>query len=476
MALMMSLAACSDDIFNAPDSELVPEDGKVSVTLAVPEMTEVGTRAFSETAVNDLTILVIAEGKVQQVEKITDYTRPDATKDIYTFDFTIDENLRRNSGLEFVALANTGGPGSISKNDNLSKYSVDSNNDVIRTADGLVMSGKISLKDLLKFNSIPMVRNSAKVSVAAAKLDASGNVQKDSKGNIITSATPAYPIAVYGTAVKSPLFAGAYNKTATSQKPNVWDSVPVARDIYIHPSKNTDIYQTNCYAILKVPYEGTEYFYRVDFRNADGTYMDLLPNHHYQFVIKGTPKGPGFGTQKEAAASPTPMDNTWVEIHDHAPVIYNMVTDGQRELGVSHNVIYTGDADGTAKLRVKLYSKADATEEQALNKDNWRSYFSKASYITLDNIEKLETTDSIWTGPAGCDNNRGTVYDITLKFEETANTGKLESEIRVSWMGLVREIPVIWDRRFDASKLVESATLKVSYNGTHTYPDYFGIM
>ena len=472
MALMMSLASCSDDIFNAPDSELLPEDGKVSVTLSVPEMTEVGTRAFSETDISDLTMLVFDGGKLAQIEPNVSFTQIEGQK-AYNFDFTIDEGLRRKKDLEFVALANTGSNGSgFSKNDNIDRYRDQSNNDVIRTADGLVMSGKISLQDLLKFNSISMIRSAAKVTVAAAQLDASGNLQKDSEGNIIIKPGVEYPIAVYGTAVKSPLFAGAYTKTGTSEKPNSWPNEPAVGDVYVHPSQNTGTYQTNCYVILKVPYNGTEYFYRVDFRNADG-YMDLLPNHHYQFVIKGEPKGPGFSNMKEAAASPTPMDNEWVEIHDHAPVIYNMVTDGQRELGVSHNVFFSGEPGGTAKLRVKLYSKVDANEETLLSKDN----FSKASYITLDKIEKLEVNDSIWSYPVSDSDTKGTVYDVTLKFENTANTGQLESEVRVTWMGLVREIPVIWDRTFDASKLVKSAKLEVFYNGiTTTDNDYFGLL
>lgn len=467
ISLIVSFAACSDDIFNAPDVISMPEDGKISVKLALPEMEDMTTRDFSEWTIKDMLILIFdgEDGALKQIEKVDLKDISTETVTSYSFDITVDEDLRKTSGLQFVALANSGlSKSSISKETKLSTLRNGTDCLNVTNAEGMIMSGTQSLSNMLKFEPVNMLRNGAKVSVSRQD----GEIKEENK----------YPIAVYGTAIKSSLFAGAYNMCATSEKTKEWNHNPAEGPVYVHPSKNTDRYVSNCYAILKVPYlDGKEYYYRVDFQTPTEGFIDLIPNHHYEFIVTGNPKNPGFESLKEAAASPTPMDNDWVVMHDHAPVIYNMITDGQHELGVSHQIIYTGEPavdndinSATRTFKVKLLSKSNPNEENDLNtsesddpnkRDGWKSYFSKADYISLESCTKVESPDSLGNDVPDT-NDKGTVYEVKIKFNKTMNTGTLESVIRVVWRGLVREIPVIWDRSFDASQLISSAELKVT--------------
>ncbi|MBD5273123.1 MAG: hypothetical protein HDS42_07685 [Bacteroides sp.] len=438
IALMMSLAACSDDIFNSP-TESLPADGKLTISFAVPEMNEPKTRAVYEDKLDHVKMLVFKDGELGQIIEIND---PNSAQTI-----TINENLRR-SNLYFLFIANSGINDPVERTP-LNDIRTRLVKDVIG-GDYMVMSGAATLQDLLKLESVNMFRNAAKVTVTEERNDESG---KPAGAN--------YPFAVYGSATQSPVMAGASNGGDNSflavgnpSPVNAFDKALSSEPIYIHPTDNTGTNENKAYVIVKAPYNGQEYYYRLNLQNKEGETLDLLPNYWYDIRILDNPRTAGYATPAEAAKNPVAFAEEWFEIHDHAPVIYNIISDGSRELGVSHILRRLDTDSGTEEMFVKVYSKEDSSEEA---KENINITFAD-SWLEVDKIE--EATDEE-AGAYGDSDTKGTVYKVTVRFKDTNNTGLLTSECNVSWKGLTRVVPVEWDRTFDPSKLFKSVKLTI---------------
>lgn len=206
----------------------------------------------------------------------------------------------------------------------------------------------------------------------------------------------------------------------------------------------------------------------------EGDVLDILPNYYYDIQILDAPRTVGYATQEEAAKNPVSAEEDWYVIHDHAPVIFNMVSDGQRELGVSHILRNPNTAENTtAEFFIKVYSKKYPSEE---NKSDINISFDD-SYLTVDGIEEVTGKDAGIYGVESGDDTKGKVYKVTVKFNKTNNTGLLTSTCTVSWKGLMREIPVEWDRTFDPTQLFESVklTIKGGENDVEI-PDYFAFI
>lgn len=185
IVFMVSLVACSDDIFNAP-TETLPADGRLTISFNVPEMTEPQTRA-EEDLISTVQILIFKDGILKQIPDAID--NPDDGERVT---LTIDEELRR-SDLYFLFVANSDTE-SFSKGMSLTDVRKKLVGDIMDKDNGLLfMSGVATLQSLLALEPVDMFRNAAKMTVKE---------KNDGK---------AYPFVVYGGATQSPVMAGASN-------------------------------------------------------------------------------------------------------------------------------------------------------------------------------------------------------------------------------------------------------------------------
>lgn len=454
--LPMIATGCSDDLdvssFGGVDS-----DGMVEVTLSVPEVQTVSTRAVDEKKVKTVTAFVFegtgVDALLAQVSTISDveavsmtHSDADAT---YRVSFKLNPALRSKSDLQFYFIANL--PEDRKMAEGAMTLSTVKGMTAPVVADGnMVMSGKEELADI-SAKCVVLKRNYAKITVEYGGEGASA---------------ASIPYAVVGNKDESPLLGGAEGILGTPDEDGALSEELSEGVRYISPTDNKN-HHDECYMIIKAPFEGSDYYYRLDFRRvrtaSDGTtafeYVDLLPNHWYQIAVLEVSRA-GYATPAEASKHLN--SDVRYEIHDHAPSIYNMTSDGIRELGVSHEVRYdNGDNDaGTwsdEKIYVKFFTKdeADKLPEVAelndlvmIEDDTWLDLnFAKAEDVTGQS--ELAGSDGI-----GSDvNDLGKVYAIPVAFRTTAQTGTLETTVTVKWMGLERTVPVVWERKFEGGQL-----------------------
>lgn len=466
--LGLILASCSDELA-MPSFGGIEPDGTVELSFSVPAPQVVVTRteADPENRVNDITVLVFnGSGNDATLAQITSTSTPILLENSgslaytrYSASFRLANGLKNETDLSFLFIANRPDSPAISEGMTLSEAkSLIAQS--VGTSGNLTMCGESSLSKLFT-QDILFTRNAAKVTVT--------NVvpANSSEGTTYSLGTTAYPFEVFGTAFESPLFAGLSEGKGTSVQagsyPNNLENGEVR---YLHPVANSD---GKTFTIVKAQYGGNDYFYRLDFKTIDKNtsepseiFLDLLPNHWYQFLILEV-SGAGYASPEEASRHlESPIR---YEIHDHAPAIYNMITDGIRELGVTHEIVYEGnptddetDPALTKKLYVKFYSK-NGNETESISSTNVKEYLkipTDCSWLEIGNIS--EVTDNPDIAGEGFEtdkdpNHKGKVFECELKFKQTDEQGSLDTEITATWMGLTRQIPVTWVREFKGTDL-----------------------
>lgn len=468
--IALALCACSDEDFTLPNG--VGEDGSLDIRIAVPEMQTVTTRAgVDEDAVNSITMLVISESSVAQVASYSGSDISLAGNNEYSLSVKLDPSIRSNSNLRFYFIANSSA--TFDKGYAEEAVMQETYTDVINSDGSMTMSGTADLATLTSGTSAPLYRNAAKVSVSAGR-EVASETDPDQKEIEILSNN--YDFSVFGTAADASVVAGtsvdlAGDPTAATLTTEVATD-PAA---YIHPTKATSG-ALRPYVVLKATYNGADYYYRVDFRNKadDGSIkdLDLESNHWYKVVVTAI-NGAGSATVADAAKNPSPLVEA--TIYDVVPESYNMVTDGIRELGVSHELLYEGEPGLTEDIYVKLYSPNDS-EYPEPTVDAWKSRSEKLvsttyRWLTLDAVEDVTETFTDAT------TTNGKVYKLSVKFNATETPGTLNALINVDWQGLHREIPVTWKREFKGSDLCSVAlTIKPDEGSDINYDNYWSFL
>lgn len=180
------------------------------------------------------------------------------------------------------------------------------------------------------------------------------------------------------------------------------------------------------FLIIKGAYNGTDSYYRVNLKTTD--WLDILPNHHYEVTITQV-NGAGYATADEAAKhDPTNLTAT---IYDHQPTVYNMITNGEAELGVSDTIEIGAQTGDVAAFSIKFYSGTPTDLSVAVDSED-------AYWLALDNSGKPITTATLDDGK-----ETGTLYTYQVK----VTTGNLTGDsryglIHVSAGGLSREVVV----------------------------------
>ena len=492
VALVMGFVACSDDLFNTP-LETLPSNGELPISFAVPEMTKTLTRGdLNQNAFDDVLMLVFDSSEPSSAKLVQKEILKNADSQNVTI--TIDKEYRSNSNLFFIFLANSSYQASdfpVSKTNPVTLQNVMGMTETILSQSGerMVMSGSATLGSLLRFEPVNLFRNAAKVS-----LTVSPRTGEDGSEIEITENKSGYAFNVYGAPIEgnSSSMAGSYNtnslRSLLGNPVNVnagssfADNLNQNGEVFVAPEKNTGTYVNRSFIIVKGKYKGSFYYYRLDFQTeADGV-LDILPNHHYEVEIKGDPVSAGSATPQEAVKNPVPLSQGWYEIHDHSPKIFRMITDGVRELGVDYELRNKNSNVGsTAIFYVKVFSSAEgkAAEEVADFKTNYRKYITFSQpwleAISIEEVDGADYDGTIGQGPGDTDSNdKGQVYAVTVLFKDNGGmTGVLEESATITWKGLSREMPVIWERVFDPDELYESVTLTIQGGGLSETIDYF---
>ncbi|MBD5246503.1 MAG: starch-binding protein [Barnesiella sp.] len=478
------LASCSDDLDFVPVSS-IGADGVVELTINVPEMTSSLSRAVDpEYQVNDVAVLIYPShaGNVspEQYEFVyldnslnTGKNKLEQINDTeLRLSFQLKQSLRDVSDLEFCIIANK--PDDCDLSDfTINRLATETVTSVGVSGD-LTMVGFVTRQAVLNNTKCYLGRNAAKVTVSD-KVPTGENVQ-------------FYPYALFGAASNSIVAAFCYNNntsfTADAVAPESFpDNVTETYPVYFHRTKNNTPENSiggDIFVIVKAQYEGTDYFYRLDFCNKDTAedgsatydYLEILSNHWYQFVITEV-NAAGYSSPAEAALHPA--NGIRYEIHDHCPQSYNMISDGVRELGVSHTIEYTGAAneDGQwsdEKIYIKLFSK-DASELPTAAALMSMITVEDPSWLEISNpVEETDADITGGNGPADDPNDVGKVYSVRLHFNQSAQIGTLENKVTVKWCGLEREVPVVWSRKFTGAELT-SCKLTMNYGENHDIID-----
>lgn len=472
LSALLAFTACSDEDFSIPG--IIGEDGEIAVRINVPEMTEISTRAtVKEWDIDQLTILVVSDGKVKQQKTFSGDSeitligdKGEGKSNDYYVTLKIDKSIRGKSDLKFVALANP----TVTVNDD-DDYSglADLETLTVTSTGTMPMYGEKSLADVLKRDAIPLKHVAAKVTVLKAS-----EVDKDAadiNDRYTEDATKKYAFNVYATAEKAHLF--GKQGTPHSEEPEAAD-VFDSDAVYVCPTTASNG-SVRPYVIVKAEYpaDKKEYFYRVNFEKIIGSgdtakveALDIESNHHYKVYVLDV-LGTGYATAAEAAKNPVGMLET--VIIDVCPQSYNMVTDGVRELGVSHEVVFPDGSDwGTERsMFVKVYSQDPKDMQVAITADD----------IDFD-VNWLEVGD-ITEGGSNLDitvgnNFKGKIYKVKLRLIETSEPGSLETNIIINWCGLSRSVNVKLDREFNALSLCSAKLImKEGENVRETINDYW---
>ncbi|MDE6301003.1 MAG: starch-binding protein [Muribaculaceae bacterium] len=469
---------CSDP-FDVPPVSEIGSDGTVTLTFDIPAVTKHLSRATEvdpEFEVSDVSLLVYngsSENVSASQSALITVDGPNSGSDKleyignnqYRLSFKLKQSLRQESDLRFVFIANS--PVTIPSDATYTQLK-EITPTTVGVSGAYVMCGEASMPDILGGNTVTLRRNAAKVSVASA------------------DETPlSYPFALFGDATSSSVLAAVNGSTGESVAPSSYpDDVTDSAARVFHPTANGEsagLIGGQCFLIIKAPFQGTEYFYRLDFvRNDDDgnpQYISPLSNHWYQFLITEI-TAPGSSSPAEAVLHPA--NGVEYEIHDHSPVSFNMTSDGFRELGVSHTLEYTGNVtpDGSwsdMELYIKLFSK-NATELPPVTGVAALVAVADPSWLELSAPEVVNDPDIVGADrDSGDHNDPGVVYRLKLRFNQSSMIGTLYNKITVKWLGLEREIPVVWIREFDGSA-VTSAALEIKYGGTDNISDYWAFL
>lgn len=415
LLLLLSVAACADEEIGGG----LPRDGeRVEMTfiLNVAQTEDVAlTRAGSDdNTVDNLTLLVFPsqddDAVLEQMQKLesselTDVGDGNTVRKKFTAQ--LDASTTEEKYIYIVANAEL----------NLTINSTTlADVRALTTGNGTtprVMSGvkRTTIPGIgLVAEDFPLVRTVAKVTVQTA--DGVGNFtlgsfelrNGNSEGSILAGAENSVPdekaTGTLTPATGEPLYACPGSKASTP------------------------------FLIIKGAYNGTDSYYRVNLKTTD--WLDILPNHHYEVTITQV-NGAGYATADEAAKhDPTNLTAT---ICDHQPTVYNMITNGEAELGVSDTIEIGAQTGDVAEFSIKYYpsTPTDLKVEVDSEDDYW---------LALDNSDGYPTTETL-DNTNGDYTETGTLYTYRVK----VTTGNLTGDsryglIHVSAGGLSRKVVV----------------------------------
>lgn len=414
--LLLSVASCTDEEIGSR----LPKDGELvemTFILNVAQTEDVAlTRAVtSENAVTELTLLVFPsqddDAVLEQIQRVSEFTE---TNNSYRFTIQLEASASEKY-IYIVANANDKLTDISKGSTTLAEVRAITSN-IVSGETNLVMSG-------VKQSAIPGIglvaedfvlnRNTAKVTVENAegislRLGEFQLRNGSEEGQILAGAETDAANAPQGTAT-------------------IGQSDPT-KPLYTYPSSSA----SQPFLVVSGTDNSVTSWYRINLKSTEGSYFSLLPNHHYEVKITKV-NGKGYDSADEAAKHDP--SGIVAEIYDHQPTVYNMVTDGSQELGVSDTIEIGAQAKATAKFSIKYYpgTPTDLKVEVDTKDDYW---------LALDNSDGYPTTETL-DNTNGDYTETGTLYTYRAKTKiENLSGDDRYGHILVSAGGLSRVVVV----------------------------------
>ena len=460
---VLALASCGDEKdWFSPDP--VNSDGVVEVSFSIPAVKTMSTRTVDEDGGDEVAALIFDKDNddalLRQILRFTssaadiaDYDGLVTAESVdgktkYKLTIHLSKELIGKNDLVFYFVANHDCSGFEVGAATLEDVKKEICNDIPSDDGVMTMSGKsLGVKSLLE-EEVLLIRSSAKVSV-----------YKYGEESF------SYPFSVYGAAVSASILAGVNNILGDKVEVDIENGITEVSDEAIRYIWPTQVGTDPLFIIIKGDFRGEEYYYKLNLvkENDEGVKSNVRidPNHWYKVEIRSI-HSPGYMTAAEAAKHPAANEDIDYKIYDHSPDIYNMITDGLRELGVTHSII-KNDNDGNdtdeKALFIKYYSKIYGEQDDPDNlpviveSPDWITFSAPVYYTPTDELEYPEGFDT-----------RGRMVKYGVTFDSDNFLGTLEGIIVTEWKGLRRETIVRWEREFKPGDLC-TAKLTI-YKGT----------
>lgn len=487
LLLIISLLSCSEDLDVSGGYTNNLNGDYITVDFFIPEPERVVTRSYDtdeERTINNLTIAIYNsdKSKMLQLEEVTSYDANgisgefpnDGTFNEFRVKIKKNDELKKENGtLALVAVANT-----ITDDKNDYLKGVEGYGQLLKkTSDkyilgekGFFMSGEATLTGST-IPAITLVRSCAKIQVK----DETGDTDKFVlKGfDIWRPAKECYVVAGIKTGdsrysneyLEGFVYDDADNDDSTTEKPNIR---------YPFPTKTHNGDDIITYLVIEGVYEGTTCYYAIPlYSQTEHKHFNIEPNHYYEVILKevnhkGQVRDDATNTSGRRMAVANPCDYIIYEIHDHAPEVLSMKSDGVHELGVTHIVELNQSEEVDGKtvmygyLTVKCYSARQAKEDDIEADDiDFDDAASSTSWfeIDFDGVETL-TGSQIDNSFEGDKDNPGTQFRYKVRLKE-ARYSEQSQTINVKWTkyGLDRDVTIHYDPGFVVSQVADVTLL-----------------
>lgn len=471
-AIVVLLTGCSenDNIFQVSNGNSL----NVEINVSAPEI--IGTRA-TDSEINDLTVFLFSG------DKNNFYGKQEFSNVSNGSNVTINlpTNANRNSlvlyGVANLKVNNVTLPEDPSSADDIEKVSLSS---AIELNKGLLMSG---VTEEISSNSTGVTLNLKRI-VAKVSVTFSNSVK-----GYTYNGFELHNINKAGY-LGSPSGKSEYkfNSTYLRETKTIAEN---NHEIFVYPSKGS-LSETNLedqsFLILKAKRNNSDRisYYRLDFINSESkTKLDLLSNHYYEVEIISI-ESEGFSTSGEAANH---SENSGVlyTIHDHSKNVLSMVSNGVQELGVT-NKLELEDLEGTKVTEAEFIVRLACAEHgvdctaypsisgSELNSEPFKHIVGEdysveitegTSWLSLKRVELATGEDEMnANGNEVAEETGGNRYKYILNVDPDAGVGgEMTGRIKVTWMGLNREIPVRYKTEFHPENKC-TVTLNILPDGT----------
>lgn len=456
------LFSCTEDLDVKPGI-VTSNDDVLRIEFLLPEAEHVITRANdnnNERKINNLSIFVCDENNkiLKRIDETTVLDKIQAGFDSDSRSYTYQLPLPSNFNYSKVyAVANTQVTASkdllteLEKGEKFDLTTVSEN--LHDKEDAFLMSGELDTSN----KTLSLTRVAAKITL---KDESENEGFSLINWGIYNVAEKSYVMAPVKT--DSPFY-NTINENSQTITGVIDIPIPENKTIddftlFAPPTKTHIGLKVYTYVVLKASYQGKPYYYAVPLYNSEkkedeNYYYDIEPNHWYDMRIIKVVKE---GSKSPKEAIDNHNDNQiWVEIHDHVPDVFSMVTDGIHELGVNRLISLkkTGDVLPTATLKVKCFA-ADVDRIDTSNlKDLTKSEIQLVPAAGSEWIDiKIEgeypkVVVNEYTGGKIEDNdNPGLQIEYLISVDPNHSIYAEETgSLYVRWKGLEREVTVTYD-------------------------------
>ena len=414
----------------APDQPTRPL-GKIDVifTLETEKESEVETRAFTDTDIENVDLLIFNQAN-NFIERIkipsADITGTGANK---TFKARMDVS---NDARTIYVIANARDATTDADRVNFGTIAPGASHTAVipglqTTILGdnmlpLVMWGRRTVTSITSSTSIPtlkLLRAVASVEVRRATglttafvinsytlEDASAAGRVAPSAYTVEAATPTAPYAITGTTDYRSLSPAYWA---------IWSATPGSSVVYAYDRTST----TSDYpaVIVRATYNGTDGYYKVEMVNSSGTPYNIIRNHQYIVTITDV-SGPGYANVTDAVSNPPA--NIRASIIDQRGDIAIIVADGTNELGISNNMVILQGTNTGSKEIAKVYSSRNSNAAPGIERSGVVTS-ATLSALGTDNVRTLSAICS-GTGSGTITLTSGTLT-LTINVTVRAITG-----------------------------------------------------